>query len=309
EVIIESRDVGGGFDSLTDFCQRVDQQKVNKKVFESLIKAGAMDRFGKRAAMLSGLENIRAKGVAEQKRRASGQMGIFDEDDSSKGNLKTEDELPQMEEFSQKELLSLEKDLLGFYLTEHPLNPVLPALIKARSHKLFEISQGELPEQNIKIGGIVTKVRSIVTRKSGKEMAFVTLEDDSGSQEMVVFPKIFVQFRDLWDKDKLVFVKGRLEKRDEGASVIVETASPLEEAPVPKKEELKKEFDFEIRIPSRISSRKLMELNKLLKQNQGKDRLSLAFIDDSERIKRMVLPYGINYTQDLKETIELLLKR
>ena len=191
-VILESRDFGGDFDSLTDFCLRVDQQKVNKKVLESLIKAGAMDQFGKRAAMLSALETIRAKGAAEQKRKANGQMGIFDSDDSVESKkMAVEDDLPDMEEFDRKELLSLEKELLGFYLKEHPLSPFIPVLSKVRSHKLVELSHGGASKKKIKIGGIVTKVRVILTRDGPKEMAFVTIEDDTASQEIVVFPNIF----------------------------------------------------------------------------------------------------------------------
>jgi len=306
-VILESRDVGGNFDSLSDFCQRVDQQKVNKKVLESLIKAGAMDAFGKRAAMLSALDKIRAKSALEQKKKASGQMGIFDNQKSGEEMALVKDELPEMEEFSHQELLSLEKDLLGFYLTKHPLSAVLPLLSRQRTHQLYEINQGNLTGRKIKIGGIVNKVRIILTRDGSSEMAFVTLEDETGSQEVIVFPRVFAQTRALWVKDRVVLAKARTEPREEDLSIIVESASLVEEDKNKNPQKQDASVDFEIKLPSRISSQKLVELNKLLKQNQGEDKLALIFIDNFGRAKRMVLPYGVGYTQEVKKEIDKII--
>lgn len=306
-VILESRQVGGDFKSLGDFCQRVDQQKVNKKVLESLIKAGAMDAFGKRAAMLSALDQIRAKGANEQKRKANGQMGIFDSGNPGEEVPVVEDVLPQMEEFSRQELLSLEKDLLGFYLTEHPLTPLLSLLSQERSHKLYELTQGRPPKEGVKVGGMVNKVRLVLTRNGGREMAFATIEDDTGSLEAVVFPRVFARTKECWLKDRVVLVKGRAELREESVSLIVEEASLLEEGKV--KQQRGKTADFEISLPSRISSQKLVELNKLLKQNQGQDRIALRFVDNSGRTRRMALPFGVDYNAVLKKQIEEIVNR
>ena len=101
-----------------------------------------------------------------------------------------------------------------------------------------------------------------------------------------------------------------MEKRDEGISVIIEDACPLEDTKLGSKDDSggKGDFDFEIQIPSRISSSKLVDLNKLLKQNQGQDRLALSFIDNLGRYKRMILPYGINFTDDLKKKIMTIIE-
>lgn len=304
KAILNAREVGGEFKSLTDFCQRVDNQKVNKKVLESLIKVGAMDAFGKRAAMLSGLDKIREKGASLQKQKANGQVSLFDGNPGT--NISFEDELPKMEEFSREELLSLERSLLGFYLTEHPLAPILAKIDNYRSHKIYQIDKDEHRNQKVKIAGVVADLRIVLTRNTNQEMAFVNLEDDSGKIEIVVFPKVFSQTRSCWVKDRLVVAEGRVEYREEKLSVLIEKAKPLEEIEeeASSKSGNQGDFDFEIRLPARISPQKLVELNKLLKQNQGKDKLALVFVDSLGREKRMVLSFGVNYTEKLKEEIE-----
>lgn len=307
-VILSSRDVGGPYVSLADFCQRVDPQKVNRKVLESLIKAGAMDQFGKRAAMLSALEKIRERGAKIQKEKINGQINLFEDRVLSDGNqLSQLDNLPAMEEFTRQELLSLERELLGFYLTEHPLTPVLLSLRQKRSHHLHQISMGIASGQRVKIGGIITDLRVVLTRAASKEMAFVKIEDETGSLEIVVFPKIYAQTKRIWAKDRIVLIKGRTELREETSTLIVDEAKLLEEE---DKSEAKAEqpYDFEVEIPSKISPKKLVELNKLFKQNQGKLKVALTFIDDIGRIRRIVLPYGVNYSENLKKKIDEIIK-
>jgi len=308
-VILSARDVGGLFTSLIDFCQRIDAQKVNRRVLESLIKAGAMDDFGKRAAMLSGLDKIRAQGAKIQKEKIDGQTTLFDGQElTSEDSLNPTDQLPDMEEFNRQELLSLERELLGFYLTEHPLTPVLASLRQQRSHQLRQISQGMSAGQRVNIGGIITDLRIVLTKATSREMAFVRIEDETGSLEIVVFPKIFAETKNIWVRDRLVAIKGRTDVREGNQTLIVERAVLLEEAKE-KKDKKEMPFDFEVEIPSRISSRKLVELNKLFKQNQGKSKVVLSFVDNLGRVKRMVLPYGIDYTEKLKKKIEKIIKQ
>jgi len=306
EVVLKAREMGGDFKSLTDFCQRVDAQKVNKKVLESLIKAGAMDKFGKRASMLSGLERIRAKSLAGQKQKANGQTSLFTEENP--GTTSPEDGLPEMEEFNRQELLSLERELLGFYLTEHPLTPILSSLKNQRSHQLNQVAQETRPGSRVKIGGVVTDIRVVLTKAAGREMAFVQIEDDSGKMEVVVFPKIYSQTKSLWVKDRIVLIQGKTDVREGEQTLIVENASQLEEKEGGKKEKEKANFDFEVNLPARISPKKLVELNKLFKQNQGKNRVAISFVDNLGRIRRIVLPYGVDYTEKLKEKIEQIIK-
>jgi DNA polymerase-3 subunit alpha len=299
--ILKAREMGE-FKSLSDFCQRVDTQKVNKKVLESLIRVGAMDIFGKRAAALSVLDKIRNRGASLQKQKQNGQVGFFDNHNPSDLGIDLEDKLPEMEEFTRDELLALERGLLGFYLTEHPLTPALSLLDQHRSHKLFEILQGEESGQRVKVGGVVSDVRVVVTRNTSREMAFIRIEDDTANLEVIVFPKIFAATRGYWNKDQIVLIKGRVESREGSISLIAESAMLLSEIGEEKAE--KKEFDFEIKIPSSISPRKLVELNKLFKQNQGEHKIALVFTDSVGRTRQMVLPYGVDYTRALAKKIK-----
>jgi len=311
KAILDAREVGGNFKSLADICQKVDQQKANKKVLESLIRVGAMDKFGKRAAMLSSLENIRSKGANNQKQKANGQTGFFDLENSEEPQFA--DKLPDMEEFSHQELLSLEKELLGFYLTEHPLTPILPLLESRRSHRLEDLEHLEKKDAIVKVGGVVVGLRVVLTKAQAQEMAFVKIEDESGSMEAVVFPKVYSRTKQCWAKDRLVLVKGRIQIREDTPNLVVDEAWLLDDKNLPPErsiggEKAEVNWDFEVTLPSKMSPRKLVELNKVLKQNQGKDRLALVFVDNQGRQRRMILPFGVTYDNGVKEKIKEILE-
>ncbi len=139
EEILKAREIGGPFKSFCDFYLRVNGQKVNKKVLESLIKAGAMDKFGKRASMLAGLDALKNKCDLLLKQRNQGQASLFGE--SAAKTTIPEDNFPAIEEFKKEELMSLERELLGFYLTEHPLKGILSALATEVNQKIGEIEE------------------------------------------------------------------------------------------------------------------------------------------------------------------------
>jgi len=302
EAILQARRTGGNFSSLSDFCRRVDSQKVNKKVLESLIKAGAMDKFGKRAAMLTGLDKVRQKGEVVQKENKNGQASLFEENEDPVIG-QAFDSLPDVEEFSRSELLSLERDLLGFYLTDHPLAPLLSILSTEVSHKLYELKDEMETTKRVKVGGIVSQVKVILTKDGKSEMAFVTLEDQTDKIEIIVFPKTFSDTRSCWVRDQVVLVEGKLETKKEEISLIVEKATPVSEIAKSKEEK----FDFEIRIPKGINPRVLVELNKLLKANPGHKKGILIF-DTNGSSRKMVLTFGVNFDSQLEKKVEDLLR-
>ena len=301
EAILKARELGGDFSSLSEFCQRADSQKVNKKVIESLVKVGAMDRFGPRAAMLTGLDQIRARSEVEQRRRANGQMGIFDQG-KKKTKVNPKDDLPEIEDFTRSERLNLERSLLGFYLSEHPLAPVLSLLASEVSHKIYELSPELVINEKVKIGGMVSSTRIVLTKKRGAEMVFATIEDGTGKIEAVVFPRVYEMTKSLWVKDQLVLVEGRLDKREESLNLLVENAVGLSDKTKPKKD-----YDFSIEIPRGINSKKLVAINKLLKTSPGKMKGVLFFEGEGGR-KRLVLTFGVNYTQELEKKIKRTIK-
>ncbi|TSC54243.1 MAG: DNA polymerase III subunit alpha, partial [Microgenomates group bacterium LiPW_16] len=221
ESILSARSKGGKLKSLADFCRRVDLQKVNKKTLESLIKAGAMDAFGKRASMLATLGKIIQESHKEQRRQTLGQTTLF-------GDLQTaeNDVLVDIEELSRTELLSFERELLGFYLTEHPLRPVLASLSDKVTCQIGQLAE-LAPGSRVSIGGVITQIKKILTRQGNSEMAFVKLEDLTGSVEVIVFPKIYAQNKDILIPNKVVIITGRVDFKEERPTVIAEKITPV----------------------------------------------------------------------------------
>lgn len=210
------------FSSFIDFSKRVDTSKVNKKVLESLIKVGSFDAFGNRASLLSALPELLSTAQKERKKVETGQFSLFGSEDEGGASMTS---IPKLAEFSEKERLKFEKELLGFYLSAHPLTPVLKIIDKKATHKLKDLD-GTVKKQVI-VGGIITRVKKIMTKKSNQEMAFVRIEDISGFCELVVFPKFFTRTRHIWIQDQAVLVAGKLDVRNDRLSLIVEKASLL----------------------------------------------------------------------------------
>lgn len=217
EVILGARRKVGAFKSLRDFCSRVDLGKVNKKTLESLIKSGAMDAFGIRAALLTALPVICEEAIKEKKQSQNGQFGLFDADEQHE--TLTEDRLPDIEELSKTELLKFEKELLGFYLTEHPLTPVLDRIANKVSHDIGELSLTDVGTSVI-IGGVVSNIKKIITKKSGQEMAFLKLSDLTGASEVVIFPKLYVTSKNKLLPDTILLIKGKVDARDDRLMVL-----------------------------------------------------------------------------------------
>ncbi|MCL5746977.1 MAG: DNA polymerase III subunit alpha [Patescibacteria group bacterium] len=218
--ILKQRE-NGPFKSLEDFCSKVDLGAVNKKTVESLIKAGAMDIFGKRANLLITYPEIIENSHRKLKQSQSGQTSLFDEQDddppgSTAGNV---------EDFSPNEKLAFEKEFLGFYLTSHPQ---MESLTKLRSVVTHDIEL--LPEENegtqVTIGGLIETIRRIFTKKNGSEMAFVTVSDEKGLvAECIIFPRVFEQYKNILTKDSVIVVNGKIDTKNDKPIIIAEKIS------------------------------------------------------------------------------------
>ena len=265
EAILKEREKGE-FASLTDFCLRVDTQKVNKKVLESLIKAGAMDRFGKRAALLASLEEIRKRGEQEQKNRLNHQASLFGQEEAVKI---TRDKLPPVAEFSPQEIKKFEEELLGFSLNGGPLWD--KNLAQKFDQKIADVL-GLPAGSRAKILGVIDQARTVLTRNGNHEMAFLKIVDETGQIEAVVFPKIFAETREKLVAGQAVALVGKLDEREEEKSFLVDKVYSLDEA---KKNFLngEEDYDFTIIIPEKTRPQELMSLNKLLKTHPGKKGL------------------------------------
>lgn len=299
--IFKGRKEAGKFTSFCGFYLRVNGQKVNRKVLESLIKAGAMDAFGKRSALLAALDLNRQKCDLIIKQKSQGQASLFGESSGAQTTV-PKDELPTIDEFSKNDLMSLEKNLLGFYLTENPLSTKLALLSIEADCCIGEIDQDNLtPQQRIKVGGIITSLRVVMTKKSNSEMAFATLEDGTGKIELVIFPKIYSQFKNTWEKDHVVLVEGKLDRREEDMlTLIVDRGELLSESDAAK-------YDFVIRVPKGIPAKKLMELNLLLKNNPGEKMGLLVFENGGGGPKKLVLNFGVAYSGKMEDEIGRIL--
>lgn len=207
EIIRAREELEGGFKTIEEYCQKVNPQFVNKKALESLIKAGAFDRFADRSQLINNMENILALSNRLQKDAKSGQVDLFGnavESEVVSAQLNWDKGSPSI---SQSELLSWERDLLGLYLSHHPLEAYQDYL----SENAFPISsmKAEDSGRKVRLGGSLTSVREITT-KNGSKMAFARLEDTTGEIELVVFPSAYQKAPGAWQRDRIVVATGKL---------------------------------------------------------------------------------------------------
>src|SRR5207249_1856739 len=220
EAILQARQETGAFTSLTDVVERVDPRAVNRRVLESLIKAGALDSLGMpRAQLLQLLDEAMEAAQRVQRARASGQTGLFD---LSGETAHAEAAAPAgpVEEFSREELLAMEKEMLGLYISDHPLRHVhatLAARINVALNQLLE-----LPDKTpVTVGGLITAVKRTTT-KGGSAMAFVTLEDLTGSCEVIIFPRAYEQVHFLLKRDAVLVVRGKVDVMEQQAKILAD---------------------------------------------------------------------------------------
>lgn len=300
ENILETRNRVGEFGSLTQFIQETDGRKVNKKVLECLIKVGAMDRFGSRAAMLENLEEIRDRATQFQA-NIDGQDNLFST--ITEQVKTTQDTFPDLPEYPNQELLSFEKELLGLYLTEHPMAQALQAVSQMAEKKIGDVDLSIHKEQIFLFGGYLSSFRQVRTKTSMKDMAFGMLEDETGTAEFVVFPKTYQQYGHLLQPEGVVLMKARVDDQEGELKLMVEKITVPNEVSIAHAEE---QNAHEVFIPRRTDKDVLSKLGKLLKEHKGSDKV-VIIIPNGETPKRMLLPYGVHWTQDLADQIQTLL--
>ena len=226
--IIEKRKENGRFESIFDFAQKIDLRAVNRKVVESLIKCGAFDSTDiRRSQAMSILDKVLEMAAKTNKDRNAGQMSFFDDADSDDTFKENFQEIPDIPEWPEQELLASEKEMLGFYITKHPLaryERILNAYSTCRINELANLSDG----QEVLIGGIINKAKITITRKKGEKMAIVTLGDLDSFFEVLVFPKTYRKAPELIEEDSLVYVLGRLNMREEEVKLVADEIIPLE---------------------------------------------------------------------------------
>jgi DNA polymerase-3 subunit alpha len=221
--IIRARQEGGAFTGLDDFCERVDLRQVNRRMLECLIKVGALDSFGQREQLLAVADKMISSSAGIHQAEDVGQMTMFDMFGSAGSSTANGIRLPEVEPLPRKELLGWEKELVGFYVSEHPLSQVALNLKDTITCFCGEITE-EMNQQNVVVAGLVEWIRPHVTRR-GDPMAFVHLEDLQGSIEVVVFPRVYAATRDLWQEDKILIVRGKVDAERGDPKILCDSAT------------------------------------------------------------------------------------
>ncbi len=236
--IIEARESGGVFHSLSDFCDRVDNRVCNKRTCESLIQAGCFDIMGKRKALLQVVEPTIAEAVKAQKERDKGQLNLFagEQEQIIRQDIKLSNE-----EFSNLELLRMEKEMLGIYITGHPLSEYsefikkkeLPQIINYLPNEELEgveaLKQNTFEEQETTILAIISSLEQKIT-KTKKLMAVGEIEDMSGKIPFVIFPFMYDKIGHLLEADKICFIKGKISNKNDRLQMIIDEVSDFDTA-------------------------------------------------------------------------------
>ncbi len=322
EGAIEAIDVaakeGGAFSSLTDFCKRVDICQVNKRVVESLIKAGAMDSFGvNRSQMMHILDRVIEISQKDQKDKVRGQSSLFELMEEEGEALVEELSFPDIEEWPCNELLSFEKELVGFYVTGHPLEEYSDLLSLYATEKSSTVDKYKdvVPQKGyganrdqgvlVRVGGLIVDVRTIVTRK-GDKMAFVRLEDLDGQMEVTVFPKAYEMYREFLVVDQSIFMEGKasLNQRSGGVQVIASKIIELKNVPGLYADQ------FCVSLSSDLLDRTcIQQIQKLVQMYHGD--CPLMFHLDLPSKERICIQagdiYQVNPNAELKKKIEAIL--
>jgi DNA polymerase III subunit alpha len=279
--IIRARDEGGPFTSIWDFTERVDPQCANKRALESLAKCGALDSTGdSRMGMLEVLEQALAWGARQQADRLAGQASIFDLGEPSEDAKPRHHPTVPVREADKNELLRMEKETLGVYVSEHPLHAVRDQLRLKTDCGLAEMERRRDGEV-VTVGGIVSAVKQLTTKK-GEPMVFLRLDDVTGSAECVVFNSVYAAARELLTTDRILIVKGRVDHKQEGETKLIAMEVAAFEAVAARK-------DVTLKIDARLARAGIVrELAALMRDFPGESRVRLL-LQMSEGTKELVL--------------------
>jgi DNA polymerase-3 subunit alpha len=302
--IISARDQGGRFESIYDFTCRVGTRLVNRKVVESLIRCGAFDSLGyKRAQLMACVGRALERAGEVQRDQRAGQESFFDVLESAPAPGAGSQDMPDIPEWPESQLLAMEKALLGFYVTGHPLGgyeKVIQKYATADSAALSELKNGTA----VRLGGIITKVRTTYTRRKNEKMAIAYLEDLTGAVEIVAYPKAYSKVGEHLREEASVFVIGRVELEEKSPKIIVSDMVPLGE--------VQQLYTSAVHINlylSDIEHGKLEELKKILSEASGTCPVYLDFTSAAGEkvIMRIGRSFRVTPSAGLVRSVESLL--
>lgn len=229
ESALKERDENGEFKNIYDFCERVDLRACNKRVLEALVKAGAFDCSGKnRRQNLQVLEKALEEGQRKQRMAEQGiqslEAFLMDEDESEEEAYF----FPSVDEMPENELLKMEKEVLDFYISNHPL-AIYNSILKTFALPINEVKDPSTDGDCV-VGGLIKNVKRIITKKKGEKMAFVNIEDMDSEVEVVVFPRTFEQYQRHLENDKIVIIAGKIEHKEDNTVIMADKIMDVTEA-------------------------------------------------------------------------------
>ena len=302
ETMIQARDEGGPFKNLNEFCERLDGRTVNKKVLENLIKAGACDSFGEnRATLFAAIEPALARAATIIADREKGQGSLFGMMEES--NSIEEKPMARLPEWPKNELLKAEKELLGFYISGHPLQPFTPIINNYCLHT-SETAKTLEDRTMTRIGGYVASVQKGFSKKSGKPYAMMTLEDLEGTFQVLVMNDNYDKFQHLLESDRALMIVGEANNAEDRPKFFPQEIFPLEEAPKRYTEQIHLRVDS-----TGLDEAKLQQALQLVEAHRGRVPLFLrirttngenVYIEANDR-------YNVAPSRDLQAAFDALL--
>jgi DNA polymerase-3 subunit alpha len=310
EAIIEQRKDKGDFASLYEFCERVDLRQVTRSTIEALVKCGAFSSLkARRAQLLEILERAVEMGQQAQNDKRSGQLNMFGQAEASATSLapsRMKDVLPDVPELSGADLLKFEKELLGFYITSHPLaehQNLMERYTTASTREAMNVSEGT----EVLIGGMLSAVRAKVAktgRSAGQRWAILELEDLEGKIEGMCFAEAFADISARWpgvlSNERIVFMRGKVDKRRETPCLMVTDVIPIEAAI----EKLTTSFGVKVNREANLSA-----LKDVVKKHAGKKEWFVQVVagDGSKVSLKVNGEMGVRVSRDLVDELERLL--
>ncbi len=326
--IIVERENNGNYKNFREFCERIDGKDINKRCIESLIKCGAFDSFGiYRSKLISTYEKV-IDGIGQnRKRNMIGQLSLFEISESKTEIEKIQIEYPDIEEYPKKMLLAMEKEMLGLYISGHPLSEFEDEIKKETTLLSSDLINDSLDEETnmelitnkkvkdgaiVQVAGIIAAKKNIST-KNNSLMSFVTLEDMYGSIEIIVFPKILEKYRNLIIEDNIVIVKGRISiKEEEQPKIICEEMKPL----IKIKNEVEQPLINTVKEETKPKSKKLyLKINKSINEDFKSSLLAMLkffggrtpvylYFEENKKVEIIDKKYWINLNEQVLEELK-----
>jgi DNA polymerase-3 subunit alpha len=321
EKVIAERKMNGPFKDIIDFVERVQDKDMNKRSIEALAKSGALDNItdGHRNKVLENVQTLLDYAKSHQKNTASGQSSLFSTGDNNNEGIEAPKlVLQEAETISKKQRLSWEKELLGLYVSDHPLRN-FQQFFQKNAVPIKQLGRQHL-EQRITIGGIITKIQKIYTRRN-QLMYFATIEDGLGKMEVLVFPKVLEKDFDLWKEENIVLLKGRYSEKDSESKLLCESGVIINEKELKKYEKetsnkssvtntgfgprQTKSTEHYRQITIEINADTLPSITSLLSQSEkGNSKIYLQASGSQDKLETTYqLRYSENFIQEIKNIV------